>query len=278
MTVKEYMFARTKEFRRTSLDEIFQALFYFWRKGERNTMASEKKTKNECIATEWLEEDNLMLLECWARDGYTFQDIANRIGISISTLRAWRVQYPEINDALKKGREIIDYKVENALLKSALGYKTKEVKVTTTIRFGKTVETIKEVTDKEQAPNVSAIQCWLYNRLPNKWKKNRDQLIELNEEDTKIQVTVTRASTSQSTTAQHDETAEDKEWQDGLSTMNQSIEIRSMTEEERAEADKKKAQTNEQSALNMATKVENEASDEDLDYWPDDWEDEEWED
>ena len=239
-------------------------------------MASEKKTKNECIATEWLEEDNLMLLECWARDGYTFQDIANCIGISISTLRAWRVQYPEIDSALKKGREIIDYKVENALLKSALGYKTKEVKVTTTIRFGKTVETIKEVTDKEQAPNVSAIQCWLYNRLPNKWKKNRDQLIELDDEDTKIQVTVTRASTSQSTTAQQDETAEDKEWQDEV---NQSIEIRSATEEERAEAAKKKAQANEQSASNVATKVENEASDEDLDYWPDDWEDEEeWED
>ena len=238
-------------------------------------MASEKKTKNECIATEWLEEDNLMLLECWARDGYTFQDIANRIGISISTLRGWRAKYPEIDSALKKGREIIDYKVENALLKSALGYHTKEVKVTTTIRFGKTVETIKEVTDKEQAPNVSAIQCWLYNRLPNKWKKNRDQLIELDDEDTKIQVTVTRAS--QSTTAQQDETAEDKEWQDAV---NQSIEIRSATEEERAEAAKKKAQANEQSASNVATKVENEASDEDLDYWPDDWEDEEeeWED
>lgn len=240
-------------------------------------MASEKKTKNECIAAEWLEEDNLMLLECWARDGYTFQDIANRIGISISTLRMWRGQYSDIDNALKKGREIIDYKVENALLKSALGYHTKEVKVSTTIRFGKTVETIKEVTDKEQAPNVSAIQCWLYNRLPNKWKKNRDSLIELNEEDTKIQVTVTRASTSQSITAQQDETAEDKEWQDEV---NQSIEIRSATEEEMAEAAKKKAQTNEQSTLNMATKVENEASDEDLDYWPDDWEDEdeEWED
>lgn len=234
-------------------------------------MASEKKTKNECIAAEWLEEDNLMLLECWARDGYTFQDIANRIGIAVSTLRMWRVQYPDIDNALKKGREIIDYKVENALLKSALGYHTKEVKVTTTIRFGKTVETIKEVTDKEQAPNVSAIQCWLYNRLPNKWKKNRDQLIELNEEDTKIQVTVTRASTSQSTKAQHDNTVEDKEWQDEV---NQSIEIRSATEEERAEAAKKKAQTKDESSQNMSTKVENEASDEDLDYWPDDWEDE----
>lgn len=239
-------------------------------------MASESKTKNECIATEWLEEDNLMLLECWARDGYTFQDIANRIGIAVSTLRMWRMQYPDIDNALKKGREIIDYKVENALLKSALGYHTKEVKVTTTIRFGKTVETIKDVTDKEQAPNVSAIQCWLYNRLPNKWKKNRDQLIELDEEDTKIQVTVTRASASQSTKAQHDDTV-DEEWQDEV---NQSIEIRSATEEERAEAAKKKAQTNSESSQNLSTKVENEASDEDLDYWPDDWEDdsEEWED
>jgi hypothetical protein len=239
-------------------------------------MASEKKTKNECIATEWLEEDNLMLIECWARDGYTFQDIANRIGIAVSTLRGWRAQYPEFDEALKRGREIIDYKVENALLKSALGYKTKEVKVTTTMRYGKVVETVKEVTDREQAPNVSAIQCWLYNRLPNKWKKNRDNLIELDEEDTKIQVTVTRASQSTKPNAQHDDTV-DEEWQDEV---NQSIEIRSMTEEEQKEAAKKKAQTKSESSQKLSTKVESEANDEDLDYWPDDWEDEdeEWED
>lgn len=239
-------------------------------------MASEKKTKNECIATEWLEEDNLMLIECWARDGYTFQDIANRIGIAVSTLRGWRAQYPEFDEALKRGREIIDYKVENALLKSALGYKTKEVKVTTTMRYGKVVETVKEVTDKEQAPNVSAIQCWLYNRLPNKWKKNRDNLIELDEEDTKIQVTVTRASQSTKPNAQHDDTV-DEEWQDEV---NQSIEIRSMTEEEQAEAAKKRAQAKSEGSQKLSTKVESEANDEDLDYWPDDWEDEdeEWED
>ena len=239
-------------------------------------MASEKKTKNECIATEWLEEDNLMLIECWARDGYTFQDIANRIGIAVSTLRGWRAQYPEFDEALKRGREIIDYKVENALLKSALGYKTKEVKVTTTMRYGKVVETVKEVTDREQAPNVSAIQCWLYNRLPKKWKKNRDNLIELDEEDTKIQVTVTRASQSTKPNAQHDDTV-DEEWQDEV---NQSIEIRSMTEEEQKEAAKKKAQTKSESSQKLSTKVESEANDEDLDYWPDDWEDEdeEWED
>lgn len=240
-------------------------------------MASEKKTKNECIATEWLEEDNLMLIECWARDGYTFQDIANKIGIAVSTLRTWREQYPEFNEALKRGREIIDYKVENALLKSALGYKTKEVKVTTTMRYGKVVETVKEVTDKEQAPNVSAIQCWLFNRLPDKWKKNRDNLIELDEEDTKIQVTVTRASQLTKPSAQPDDAEEiDEEWQDEV---NQSIEIRSMTEDEQAEAAKRKAQTKRDNAQNLTTKVESEANDEDLDYWPDDWEDEDddWE-
>jgi len=211
-----------------------------------------------------------MLLECWARDGYTFQDIANKIGIAVSTLRTWRAQYPEFDEALKRGREIIDYKVENALLKSALGYKTKEIRVTTTMRYGRIVETIKETTDKEQAPNVSAIQCWLYNRLPQKWKKNRDQLIELNDEDAKIQVTVTRASKQSDTDlkTQHDDST-NEEWKDEV---NQGIELRKMTEQEQAERNKRNAQKADQNAQNLQTKVENEASDEDLDYWPDDWE------
>lgn len=233
-------------------------------------------TKNQCLATDWLEEDNLMLLECWTRDGYTFQDIANRIGIAVETLRAWRRQYPEIDNALKKGREIIDYKVENALLKSALGYKTKEVKVTTTMRHGKVVETIKEVTDKEQAPNVSAIQCWLYNRTPNKWKNmnSRSNILDDMDEDTSIHVTVTRASKPAAAQSQSDDIV-DEEWQDEI---NSSIEIRKSTEEERKAADKAKAQNKKKGETNTLTKVESEPED-DLDYWPDDWEDdEEWED
>ena len=233
-------------------------------------------TKNQCQATDWLEEDNLMLLECWTRDGYTFEDIANRIGISYSTLRAWRKQYPEIDKALKAGREIIDYKVENALLKSALGYKTKEVKVTTTIRHGKVVETIKEVTDKEQAPNVSAAQCWLYNRLPKKWKNmnSRANILDDMDEDTSIQVIVTRAS-KDSANATHIESSDsvDTEWQDEV---NSSIEIRKPTEEEKAEAAKAKAKAKSEADSNVLTKVEREAED-DLDYWPDDWEDDDWE-
>ena len=242
-------------------------------KGENATMASE--TKNQCQATDWLEEDNLMLLECWTRDGYTFEDIANRIGISYSALRKWRKDYPEIDKALKAGREIVDYKVENALLKSALGYKTKEVKVTTTMRHGKVVETIKEVTDKEQAPNVSAAQCWLYNRLPKKWKNmnSRANILEDMDEDTSIQVIVTRATKDNMTQTQVDNSV-DTEWQDEV---NSSIEIRKSTEEEIAAAEKAKAKAKKETDSKVQTKVENEAED-DLDYWPEDWEDEEWED
>lgn len=251
-----------------------QALTYLLRnkrKGKNATMAS--ATKNQCQATDWLEEDNLMLLECWTRDGYTYIDIANKIGISYDTLRMWRKKYPEIDKALKAGREIIDYKVENALLKSALGYKTKEVKVTTTMRHGKVVETIKEVTDKEQAPNVSAIQCWLYNRLPTKWKNmnSRANILDDVDADTSIQVTVTRASKPVQTQTDN---AVDEEWQDEV---NSSIQIRKSTEEEREAAERIKAQKKKETDTKVLTKVESEPED-DLDYWPEDWEDEDWED
>lgn len=240
-------------------------------------MASNNKITT---ADEWLEEDNLMLLECWARDGYTFQDIANKIGTTMQTLQAWRKKYPEIEKALRAGREIVDYKVENALLKSALGYRTKETKVTTVIRFGKVVETIKETTEKDQAPNVYAAQCWLYNRLPDKWKNrnSRANILDDVDPDTSIQVTVTRASKNPTPTDVNskNDNAEDEPWEDEV---NESIEIRQMTEEEKkqakaAEKAKRKAKADEK----PTTKIEAETED-DPDFWPDDWEDEEdWED
>lgn len=235
---------------------------------------------NMVLPETWRDEDHLMLLEGWSRDGYTYIDIANKIGVGATTLAHWRKQYPEIQEAMSKGREIIDYKVENALLKSALGYKTKEVKVTTTMRYGKVVETIKEVTDKEQAPNVSAIQCWLYNRLPKKWKNmnSRANILEelAEDEDTSIHIEVTRASKPQSSGIKEEisQESEDEEWQ---SEVNQSIEIRKATKEEQAEAEAKKKQAKAKKVSSKPTKIENEAED-DLDYWPDDWVDEDEED
>ena len=152
------------------------------------------------LLDKWLKDDNLILLECWSRDGYTLTDIARRIGINLDTLVIWKKKYPPIAEALSNGKELIDYKVENALLKSALGYRTKDVKVTTTMRFGKVVETIKETTDREVAPNVTAIQMWLYNRQKEKWKNMSSSKSMLDEmgDDSTIEITVTRASKNES--------------------------------------------------------------------------------
>lgn len=216
-------------------------------------------------AEDWLEEDRLMLISCWARDGYTYQDIANRIGISSSTFTGWRKRYPEFNEALKQGREIVDYKVENALLKSALGYRTKEVEVITTLRNGKMVEESTRTLTREQPPNVSAIQVWLYNRCQNKWKKNPGEIIT-DEDDMKIQVTVVNAGAA--------DDKDDESWQQ---TVNKQIEVRRATEEE-VRAKKKTKESDKKNKEDMKTKIElDEFDDAGVDDWDDadDWDD--WE-
>ena len=70
----------------------------------------------------WLTEEGLILLRQWARDGYTDDQIAERIGISRGTFYAWKKRFPDFDDALKKGKEVIDGEVEEALIMSALGY------------------------------------------------------------------------------------------------------------------------------------------------------------
>lgn len=93
----------------------------------------------------WLTADGLTLLEGWARDGLTDEDIANNIGIVPSTLYEWKKKYSEISESLKKNKAIADYEVENALFKSAI------------------------------SGNVTAIIYWLNNRKPKQWRNKQDK-------------------------------------------------------------------------------------------------------
>ena len=71
---------------------------------------------------EWLETEKLILVEGWARDGLTDVQIAEKIGISKQTFYDWKKKYIDFSDSLKRGKEVVDREVENALLKRALGY------------------------------------------------------------------------------------------------------------------------------------------------------------
>lgn len=111
---------------------------------------------------EWLEKDKLLLLEGWARDGLTDEQIAHNIGINVATLYRWKNAYSNICNALKKGKEVVDIEVENALLKRAMGYTYEEE------TFENGVLT-KKVT-KQVAPDTTAIIYWLKNRKPKQWR------------------------------------------------------------------------------------------------------------
>ena len=121
---------------------------------------------------EWLEPEGLLKIEGWARDGLTDEQIANNIGISVSCLNNWKNKYVEILESLKKGKEVVDRQVENALLKRALGYEYTE----TTREYIPELDemkTTKKVT-KQVAPDTTAQIFWLKNRKPDKWRDKQE--------------------------------------------------------------------------------------------------------
>ena len=111
---------------------------------------------------EWLTEEGLLKIEGWARDGLTDEQIAHNMGIAIKTLYNWKNKHVPILQALKNGKEVVDRMVENALLKSALGYEYEEDGMT---KDGDVVSL-----RKVQHPNTTAMIFWLKNRKPKEWR------------------------------------------------------------------------------------------------------------
>lgn len=122
----------------------------------------------------WLAPEGLIKLEGWARDGLTDEQIAQNIGISRSTLNAWKDKYSDISDTLKRGKEVVDREVENALLKRALGYEYTETK--TKSEGGVVTEVTTTV--KQVVPDVTAQIFWLKNRKPSAWRDKPEPDVE----------------------------------------------------------------------------------------------------
>ena len=115
-------------------------------------------------------KDKLILVEAWARNGLTDEQIAKNLGISKDTFYKYKREYTDFSDSLKRGKEVVDIEVENALLKRALGYKYDEV---TKERNEDTGELeITKVITKEVQPDTTAQIFWLKNRLSDKWKND----------------------------------------------------------------------------------------------------------
>lgn len=122
----------------------------------------------------WETPVNLNRLRGWARNGYTNEEIAEKIGVSRHTLYNWQKQSPAIRQAIEKGKETIDNEAEEALIKSALGFPYEESE-----KFvdGEGRKHIKTYT-RYSKPDVTALIFWLKNRRPASWRNTYDLKVQ----------------------------------------------------------------------------------------------------
>ncbi|MBS5927024.1 MAG: transposase [Clostridium sp.] len=129
------------------------------------------KSKYESIV-----KPKLIVIEGWARNGLTIEQIAKNLGISKVTFYKYMNEHVELSEHLKKGKEVVDIEVENALLKRALGYKYEEVtkELLKNKKTGKEELRVTKVVTKEVQPDTTAQIFWLKNRRPEDWRDKKD--------------------------------------------------------------------------------------------------------
>ena len=79
---------------------------------------------SRAIYKEWLTKEKLTLLEGWKRNGLTDEQIAHNMGINVRTLWRWKAEHNQIQQALKVGREVANFIVENKLFQKAISGNT----------------------------------------------------------------------------------------------------------------------------------------------------------
>lgn len=90
--------------------------------------------------TKYEGERTAVLVRGYAMEGCTNEEIAKRLGIHVATLQRWANEHRDICDALKEGKEQVDFEVEQALYRKA------------------------------RSGDVVAMIFWLKNRRPKQWK------------------------------------------------------------------------------------------------------------
>lgn len=127
-------------------------------------------------------------LEKLCKAGWTNQQIADFIGISLSTLNRWIARFPGLTKQVRDWKDEADARVERSCYESAIGYDHPEEKIFihnkkvieydesgNKIRESDVPEIIRVDTVRHYPPNPTSIIWWLSNRKHHDWKRTRQE-------------------------------------------------------------------------------------------------------
>lgn len=114
----------------------------------------------------------------------TEAQIARELGVAVSSFEKYKTQYPELIEALRKGKKDLIEELKASLKKKAKGYTYEETKVTQR-REGHQTTVVKETYTKVAHPDTGAIHLLLKNLDPE-WHNDDKKTIELKQEQLKI--------------------------------------------------------------------------------------------
>lgn len=126
--------------------------------------------------TKWLTNvfPRLSEIRNWCMQGKTNEEMSELLGISPDTWYTYMKEHDELNNIVMAGKSVMDHRVENALLKTALGFEYEEIKtIIEEDRNGKKRTRIEKV-KRYMPPNPTAQAFWLKNRKKDEWGDRKE--------------------------------------------------------------------------------------------------------
>nr|WP_258319313.1 hypothetical protein [Listeria monocytogenes] len=129
----------------------------------------------------------------WVKMGEPQYIICKKLGINKATFCEYKNKYPELNEAIKKGSQFLDYEVIESLAKRAIGYDYEETKsIIEKLADGREKRKI-EKTVKHIPPDTGAIALYMKNRrllqsLDEEVKSKQIKLIQVQTEKVKAEI------------------------------------------------------------------------------------------
>lgn len=117
----------------------------------------------------------VVLAEYMAKVGATDAQMAEAFEVSVETFYTWKDQHPDFLEAIKRGKEDPDGKVERSLFQMATGY-TYETEKALVVSDGQGAGShIEKVLVRETIPpNPTSMIFWLKNRKPKEWRDKQE--------------------------------------------------------------------------------------------------------